>query len=41
VRKDERNVSRLLQAPTLPDLARDPGVVQYLGRLVESVRAPG
>jgi len=41
VRKDERNVSRLLQAPTLPDLARDPGVAQYLGRLVESVRGPG
>jgi len=41
VRKDERNVSRLLQAPTLPDLARDPGVAQYLGRLVESVLGPG
>jgi len=41
VRKDERNVSRLLQAPTLPDLARDPGVAQYLGRLVQSVRGPG
>ena len=41
VRKDERHVSRLLQAPTLPELARDPGVAQYLGRLVEGVREPG
>jgi energy-coupling factor transporter ATP-binding protein EcfA2 len=39
VRKDERNVSRLLQAPALSDLVRDPGVAQYLGRLAESVRA--
>ena len=38
VRKDEHHVSRLLQAPTLPDLARDTGVAQYLGHLVESVR---
>jgi ABC-type oligopeptide transport system ATPase subunit len=41
VRKDEYHVSRLLQGATLPDLVRDPGVAQYLGRLVESVRGAG
>ena len=33
VHKDEQRVSRLLQAPTLADLARDARAAQYLGRL--------
>jgi energy-coupling factor transporter ATP-binding protein EcfA2 len=35
--KDEHNVSRLLEAPTLPALARDAGVARYLGKLAAAL----
>ncbi|HEY6510557.1 MAG TPA: ATP-binding cassette domain-containing protein [Burkholderiaceae bacterium] len=39
VRKDAHNVSRLLRATTLRELADEPAVAQYLGRLVASLPA--
>ena len=37
VHKDEYHVSRLLEAPTLPALARNAGVARYLGKLAAAL----
>jgi ABC-type Na+ transport system ATPase subunit NatA len=39
VQKDAQQVSRLVHAPSLPELARNPAVQAYLGRLAPATRA--